>query len=429
MMSAVVPTSPSLGLFLQLILRSSQAVQPITDILIIYDSYIWMPNHSYDQLIQASSGASRPVQVWNFGHAHTFYTFMQLIDLRTHSSDWPHHLLLIVSVCSDVEQLQQLLYWQSMLIVDYYVHSHLMIVSDATTVTCDSSQFQEVVMRFFPYDSDIRIAGFDGNDFRVLRDSGDLRHNGTAENLTFRQRFVRQRDRRLPMESIVYRHGFMPLQRDRDRPYVRLLAQYFGAASNSSRQDVEAMPNQSVTVYPAGTYGTSPRGVLILPRLGRYQYALIVPNWWHHVDESQRQRRRQTMVVFVVCAALFASLVAFRGCSIGAAHHPRRPDRGGLVLDMWARVLGMASVELMVERRSTRRGTVLRQMPLVSASVWGLLNGMTMTTLLLDVALSAVWTPVFGSIEDVCLRAEMPIVFDDGIIFTKFISVLDEMRR
>lgn len=230
------------------------------------------------------------------------------------------------------------------------------------------------------------------------------------------------RDRHFSIATFHYSFTAQSVQRD--RPYVDLLRQYFVGLPIAIAADGDRSPNITAMIHPEIQYGTGPTEELIMPRLGRQQYALIVPNWWH-IDRQggHPQRGRQTMAaVFALGALLLGALAAVRGV-LGAT------DRGRLALDMWARVLGMAGADAATVRGRSRVRTAVRLVPLVLGSVWGLLNGITMTTLLLDVALSAVWTPVFSSIEDVCARSEMTFNFDEGIMFHRFCSMLDRMQQ
>lgn len=225
MISAIASTTslwPCLGLFVQHILRSYHLQTITTDIINIYNSSSMFNITCNEPILTASSLSSPayPHQVWNFAQYITFYT--NLIDLRMHST---RPQLLFVSVFSDFEQLKVLLNYQSELIVEYFVHTHPMIVADATG--SDADHFQSIVARYFPHDAAIVFAGCDEHDgFRVLQASHDLRYGHVAK-VTFRQRMDVLRDRQFPIESFVYQFETSRKQRDQDQPYVRLLEEYF----------------------------------------------------------------------------------------------------------------------------------------------------------------------------------------------------------
>lgn len=206
--------------------------------------------------------------------------------------------------------------------------------------------------------------------------------------------------------------------------YIVLLEKYFRCRITTySEIDLPSFykPENSswtafVEQYPP--FDTVSVPAFLAPRFGRQQYAVIVPNWWHRqwrayghgnrATTMSQRRLYQALVLLGLVAALFAVFVAVRWFAFGG-----RQDFVLVVLDTWAHMLGSGRVYEDGHKENNDIRDHYRGAVVLMLSLWGLLNCLTMTSLLLDASTNRVWMPVFQHFNDVFMYPNLTIVYED----------------
>lgn len=230
------------------------------------------------------------------------------------------------------------------------------------------------------------------------------------------------------------------------RVFVRLAGEYFNTCSGVLKslagdvwaQDDERCASLISFEFPLKMLTTmipnQYMGYLIMSlllngnqiRWGERRYALIVPNWWHWrtksgVDYTMGFSMRQLQAIFILSASslLFIGLVLARWrFECNQSQRPRAID--WLLCDTWSRLMAVSVPDDICVGH--RRGLA------VLATVWGMLNGITMTGVLFELSVNNAWEPVFGQSADVWTHTWLPIYTNEASLHllggTRYKSVL-----
>lgn len=434
---------PPIGLFVQHFITIF-LLRPPTDLVILSDTR--RPSDLLQNVLQHCTTV--PHQVWNLA---LIQHYNNLIDFRMQS---PRTQMLFITIIEWHRprtrynfQLRPLQTFYNTRIADNFVQTHMLIFPDEQSAF---GEHQSAVWSFMPPDAAILAVVYDplGRVRRVSRDlrqwqtPADFLHPNHTDLLvavnfdplqaTRAQRLRVQGNRIVPLDQIMYVHRQMaesPMRRD--RPYIRLMEQYFHCTVKAMRGPwLRSAYNQSIGKWSAfmesyGWLGSMQLQDVMVPRFGRHQHAVVVPNWWHKqwlngggVDVGETRDHR-AMVLIAMCAILFAVFVAARFAFSAAS------DGGLIVLDTWSQMLGNGNVyrESVMEHASGRGAFLL-----LLLSVWGLMNGLTMTTLLLDMSVNRVWMPVFQNIEDVQRYPNLTVVYDDRATLFRYGQLVQSRR-
>lgn len=415
--------------------------RPPTDLILLNDDRF--PSDLLHDLLPYSGLHKIPRQWWTYKAVEQAQFDSRVIEFR-HSSERTQVLLISTIISTHFYELRHVLQTITGSVLDAYGHAHIVILPEPKTSE-GLDEHLSIASSVFPPDTPLLAIAYDPTAAGlVTRVSGDLRRwHRPAEFLQYQrtmaargafdpwhstlvERLHVMRNRIPPIGSFVF--WSMDTVRSsafrRERPYIELLQQYFDCTITLKDNRMPPIGKRSENISIAATVSTmmptashaSIHDELLVPRFGRRQFYVLAPNWWHKQQRGTFRRRhvavqrqQQAIVVLALGALLLGAFVVARWTQSGRQF-------GQIALDTWARMLGCAG-ESMSTGVGEHPGRVLelwRERIGLLVSVWGMWNGATMMSLLVDALLGDVWTPVFQRVADVWQHsADLPIVYAD----------------
>lgn len=363
---------------------------------------------------------------------------------------------LIVTFVNATKRNANALDWLHKHIFDYYAHTQLLVMPSDVPTTMSNMHAPNIQLRFPPgaaifgiaYDIDIRAITRDMIYWcsveEFLQPNVRLPAINPSDALdlfpfSMHQRLDILRTTVIPLYGIEY--AFLTINRTvpRNFTYQRLFEQYLqqqfvmkfvflGVIANVKRSDiggggVDVVPmlSWSARIMQSSKY-LRPEIEYDTSKLGRVRYMLLVPNWWRYCggggdvacQDTANGSQSNYMLLFFICAVLFASFLVLRlatSASVRRNSPHRGADRTLVVVDSWARCLGVSMKP--AEHHSEESVGLL-------VSVWGLMNGLTMTSVLLDILMNSGVVPVYRTPSDVWSGSSLMIKYDDSRIAANF---------